>query len=277
MECQATGGLPIYGIFLITVGGIIAFTTLVLEFVLLPKRRKLNKELKTELLTHAIVTGGSSGIGLAVAQELINQNCKHVTLIARNEKKLGEALEKLQQHAKSVESSTSIAIHSVDVSDTEKITKVASDICTSGKCPTPTMIFNVAGTSSSAAFVDTDYKEFDRLMNINYLGSAYTTRAFLPYMMPKTTTKENLPRAIMFTSSQAGQLGIYGYTAYSASKYALRGLAEALQMELGRVNISVQVAYPPDTDTPGFEEEQIGKPEETKLISETSGLFSPER
>lgn len=279
MECEAisNGGLPVYGIVLIAIGGIFILTILVLELILLPKRRKLNKELKAELLTHAVITGGSSGIGLAVGHELISQHCKHITLLARNENKLQEAMETLKRHAKSIESPTIISIQSVDVSDAAKITNVASDICTSGNFPVPTMLFNVAGASSSAAFVDTDYKEFDRLMNINYLGSVYTTRAFLPYMLTKTAPTESFPKAIVFTSSQAGQLGIYGYTAYSASKYALRGLAEALQMEVGRENISVQVAYPPDTDTPGFEEEQIGKPEETKLISDTSGLFSPER
>ena len=279
MECEAItyGGLPVYGVILIVIGGIFVLTILALEFILLPKRRNLNKELKAELLTHAVITGGSSGIGFAVGQELVTQHCKNITLIARNEKKLSEALEKLKQYAKSIESPTIIAIQSVDVSDPEKISKVAADLCTSGKCPVPTMLFNVAGTSSSAAFVDTDYKEFDRLMNINYLGSVYTTRAFLPYMVTKSASKDNNPRAIVFTSSQAGQLGIYGYAGYSASKYALRGIAEALQMEVVRDNISVQVVYPPDTDTPGFVEEQIGKPEETKLISETSGLFSPER
>ena len=135
------------------------------------------------------------------------------------------------------------------------------------------MLFNVAGTSTAASMVDTDYKEFHRLMSINYLGSAYTTKAFLPYMI----SPNRAPRAIIFTSSQAGQLGVYGFTAYSASKYALRGLAEALHMEVAQDNISVQMAFPPDTDTPGFEMEQIDKPEETRLISETSGLFQPER
>ena len=280
MECPLTtyGGIPLYGINLIVLGGIIFLTVVVLDLLLLPKRRRHNKELTDELLTHAIVTGGSSGIGLAVAHELIQKGCKFVTIIARNENKLNDAKQKLEEYAKSVGSSTNVAVYSVDVSDAEKITKAATDICTSDKIPAPTMLFNVAGTSTSAAFVDTDYKEFDRLMNINYLGSAYTTRAILPYMVPKANVnKENHPRAIIFTSSQAGQLGVYGFTAYSASKYALRGLAEALQMEVGRDNVNVLVAFPPDTDTPGFEEEQIGKPEETRLISETSGLFTAER
>lgn len=51
-----------------------------------------------------------------------------------------------------------------------------------------------------------------------------------------------------------GQVGIYGYTAYSASKFGLRGLAEALQQEVIADNIHISLIFPPDTETPGFAE-----------------------
>ena len=79
---------------------------------------------------------------------------------------------------------------------------------------------------------------------------------------------------IVLVSSQAGQIGVYGYTSYCATKFALKGLAESLQMELARDNIYVTVAYPPDTDTPGLAEENKTKPIETQLINETSGVLS---
>ncbi|KAL1139342.1 hypothetical protein AAG570_006327 [Ranatra chinensis] len=82
---------------------------------------------------------------------------------------------------------------------------------------------------------------------------------------------------ITFVSSQAAFLGIYGFAPYSASKYALRGLAEGLQMEVAIHGVKVTIAYPPDTDTPGFAEEEKTKPKETKLICKTSGLFSPHK
>lgn len=63
-------------------------------------------------------------------------------------------------------------------------------------------------------------------MEVNYLGSVYPTRAVI------TTMKERRMGRIMFVSSQAGQIGLFGYTAYSPSKFALRGLAESLQMEV---------------------------------------------
>jgi 3-dehydrosphinganine reductase len=53
-------------------------------------------------------------------------------------------------------------------------------------------------------------------------------------------------------TNQVAQAAIYGYTAYAASKWAIRGLAESLQMELRPFNILVAVSYPPDTDTPGY-------------------------
>ena len=81
---------------------------------------------------------------------------------------------------------------------------------------------------------------------------------------------------IVLVSSQAGQVGVFGYTSYCATKFALKGFAESLQMELARENIFVTVAYPPDTDTPGFAEENKTKPIETKLINETSALVSAE-
>lgn len=65
------------------------------------------------------------------------------------------------------------------------------------------------------------------------------------------------------------QAAIHGYTAYAASKWALRGLAEALQMECKPFNIYISVSYPPDTDTPGYKEEMTTKPDLTKTISES--------
>lgn len=63
-------------------------------------------------------------------------------------------------------------------------------------------------------------------MSVNYLGSVYPSRAVI------TTMKERRVGRIVFVSSQAGQLGLFGFTAYSSSKFAIRGLAEALQMEV---------------------------------------------
>ncbi len=108
-------------------------------------------------------------------------------------------------------------------------------------------------------------------MEINYLGTAYAIRTVLPSM------KSRRKGRIVCVSSVGGLIGLYGYTAYGASKFAVRGFAEALQMEVKPYGITVTVAFPPDTDTPCFVEENKIKPQETKLISESSGVFSPSK
>ena len=78
-------------------------------------------------------------------------------------------------------------------------------------------------------------------------------------------------------SSGAGLVGLFGYTPYSPSKFALRGLAESLRGELKQMGIQVAIAYPPDTDTPQLAAENLTKPPETKLITETAQMWTAER
>jgi len=66
-------------------------------------------------------------------------------------------------------------------------------------------------------------------MDVNYFGSVFATRAVIPAM------KTRLQGRVVFLSSQAGQVGLFGFSGYSAAKFALRGLAESLQMEVGHL------------------------------------------
>ncbi len=79
------------------------------------------------------------------------------------------------------------------------------------------------------------------MMRVNYFGTLFCTKAVVSSMK-----KRNFGR-IAIISSQAGQIGIFGYTGYSASKFALKGFAESLQMELKPYNIYVTLSFPPDT------------------------------
>lgn len=133
------------------------------------------------------------------------------------------------------------------------------------------MLINCAGTSVSGAFDEVVEEAFEDMYRVNVLGSVFPTRAVLPLM------KRQRAGAIVFVSSQAGQVGLWGYTAYSASKFALRGLAQALQMEVHPFNIFVSVAYPPDTDTPGFQVEELSKPAETSMICGAGSVFKADQ
>ena len=192
---------------------------------------------------------------------------------ARSIPKLKSAAKEIESYSDS--STGKVDILSLDLSskDFGKTAKKIEELVSARGAPK--ILFNVAGTSSAATFLDTPIEEFDRLIDINYLGSAYATKAFLPHMIKSNATNKSKSQ-IVLTSSAAGQIGVFGYTAYSASKFAVRGFGEVLNQECYNDGIGVTVAYPPDTDTPGFAEENKSKPEETRLISESAGLFTAE-
>ncbi|KAJ8497350.1 hypothetical protein OPV22_007902 [Ensete ventricosum] len=108
------------------------------------------------------------------------------------------------------------------------------------------------------------------MVEVNLMGTFHLIKAALPAM--KQRGKETgLPASIAIMSSQAGQVGVYGYTAYSATKFGLRGLAEALQQEVIMDNIHVTLIFPPDTETPGLAQELKIRPEITNAIAASSG------
>ncbi len=103
-------------------------------------------------------------------------------------------------------------------------------------------------------------------MSVNYMGALYFARA----------TAEAMTEGgkLVFVSSGAALFGIYGYSAYAPTKFAMRGLAEVLRVELAPRNIAVTLVYTPDTDTPMLAAENRVKPEITKKITESGGLWS---
>ncbi|XP_075877564.1 3-dehydrosphinganine reductase [Nelusetta ayraudi] len=246
---------------LVVAAFIVAFVLLLymISPLISPKPLKLNG-------AHVVVTGGSSGIGKSIAIECYRQGA-FITLVARDEAKLIQAKKEVEKCA--INDKQVVLCISVDVSSdynqVESVIKQAQE-----KLGPVDMLVNCAGTSISAKFEEVEVDRFKKLMEVNYLGSVYPTRAVI------TTMKERRMGRIMFVSSQAGQIGLFGYTAYSPTKFALRGLAESLQMEIKPYNIYVTLAYPPDTDTPLLAEENKMKPLETKLISETSGVSQPD-
>ncbi|KAF0302221.1 3-ketodihydrosphingosine reductase [Amphibalanus amphitrite] len=110
-----------------------------------------------------------------------------------------------------------------------------------------------------------------RLMEVNYFGVLNVLHAAVPGLKARREGR------IAVVTSLGGVVGLWGFTGYCASKYALVGLSHTLLQELKPYGVGVTLCYPPDTDTPGFEQENRTKPEETRLICETAGLFPPEK
>jgi len=218
---------------------------------------------------HVVITGGNSGIGWDLCIDSFKQGA-HVSIVARNQDRLNAIKKELEsiKEKNPVFKSQIIQIESLDISKSCEETQKAFDRLVENAGPVDILINN-AGIFKALEFTNTPAKDFEDMIRVNYLGSVYCTKAVVESM------KQRRFGRIAFVSSQAGQIGIFGYTAYSATKFALRGLAEALQMELKPYNVYVTLAYPPDTNTPGLELENLYKPEETKIIAEGSGLASP--
>ncbi|MCA9623847.1 MAG: SDR family oxidoreductase [Myxococcales bacterium] len=209
-----------------------------------------------------MVTGGSSGIGLAFATEAARLGAKPI-LVARRPEPLEEAKRRIEAEVRGAEVDTL----SLDVADEDAVESVMGAYLEKGRVD---HLVNNAGIAMPGRFVELDKDEFRKMMDVNYFGAVHMTRAVLPAM---TARREG---HILNVSSLAGVLAIYGYTAYSASKFALHGFSQALRAELWPHGVQVSVCFPPDTDTPQLAYENQFKPAETKAIAGTVKTLSPE-
>lgn len=215
---------------------------------------------------HVLITGGSSGIGKSVAIVAAKHGA-HVTLIARDVHKLEKAKYEVMQACKNKDTQR-VEYLSLDITQSyEEVEKAFVDL---EKTMGPIyMLVNCAGTAICGKIEDTSEADVNTMIRLNFLGTFYCIKAVVQSMK---TARDGI---IVLTSSQAAFLGIFGYSAYCSTKFALRGLAESIAMELTPHNISVTLCLPPDTDTPGFAIEELSKPLETKLISQASSLVKP--
>ncbi|XP_055906274.1 3-ketodihydrosphingosine reductase [Eupeodes corollae] len=239
----------------------VAIAAHILVYVFVTKKKQ-----KSIFGRHVVVTGGSKGIGLYIAVECAMKGA-NVTVIARDEKMLKGAVVLLEVLRQSPEQKFNYK--SLDISQSyEKVTECFSEI--EKQFGEIYMLVNCAGMAICGVFEEVSVEDSRKLMEINYFGTYNCTRHVLPKMK---AAKEGI---IVITASQAALFGIYGYGAYTASKYALRGMAETISMESRHLGVSVTLALPADTNTPGFENEEKTKPKETKLISGSGGLAQPD-
>jgi 3-dehydrosphinganine reductase len=210
----------------------------------------------------SLITGGSSGIGLAAARWLA-ANGSHVWLVARRADSLAAAMEKLPCKQGQI-----CGMVPADVSDPKQVTEAVERVTAAAGCPD--LLFNSAGVVQPGYFHDLGRDVFHWMMEVNYFGTVYTTQAILPGMIARGTGH------IVNISSIAGFIGLFGYTAYASSKFAVRGFSDALRAELKPLGINVSIAFPPDTETPQLFYEIPFRLPEQKALNNIPPL-SPER
>ena len=211
----------------------------------------------------AYITGGSSGIGLAAAKRLAATGTR-VVIFSRSDTKLAAALDEIKQDPKAA-----AVAHRLDVADADDVGQVMARAVK--ETDPPDLLINSAGISQADYFENINAAAFDRIMRVNLYGTRNTIAALLPHM------RRQGHGHIVNVASVAGYIGVFGFTGYCASKFAVIGFSEALRGELRPQGITVSVLCPPDTDTPMLHDENINKPPETLKISEGGGLLTADQ
>ncbi|KAK6265874.1 hypothetical protein QUC31_016711 [Theobroma cacao] len=226
---------------------ILPFLLLLLYFIARPRPVKV--PIKDR---HVFITGGSSGIGLAIAKRAASEGAR-VSIMARNLEKLEEA----RQSIRLASGALDVSIFSADARDSNAVQRAVNDAG-----PIDVLVVN-HGVYEHDKLEKQGLDVVNYILDVNLIGSFNVIKAALPLMKDR---KDRGPASIALMASQAAQVGIYGYTAYSASNFGLRGLAEALQQKVIEDNIHVSLMFPPDTETPNLKKAKSTMPELTKII-----------
>ena len=212
-----------------------------------------------------VVAGGSEGIGRSIAIAFAAAGA-NVVVLARSREKLERVLRDLEGARKQPDQK--VSVRSVDVRDWEQ-TRTTIDAVVA-ELGTPTIVVDTAGYARPGYTVDLDLEHYRSMMELNFFGTLHLVKAVLPHLMAAGRG------TIVTTSSMAGLAGVFGYTGYSATKFAVRGFSEALRRELRPYGIRVSVLCPPNTRTPGFDEENRYKPAEVLKAEEKVSTVDPD-
>jgi NAD(P)-dependent dehydrogenase (short-subunit alcohol dehydrogenase family) len=176
---------------------------------------------------HAIVTGASRGIGLAIARSLLAQGAR-VTLMARDAAALQAAATGLGD---------GVAWRTVDVSDEASVAEAFA------RAGAADILVNNAGQAASSPFLRTDARQWQRMLDVNLTGAYHCTQAALPAMLDAGWGR------IVNVASTAGLTGYRYVAAYCAAKHGLVGLTRALALELAAKGVTVNAVCPGYTET----------------------------
>jgi 3-dehydrosphinganine reductase len=206
---------------------------------------------------HVIITGGSSGIGRAMARVFVQRGA-HVSIVARRQSLLGETLAELEELRTSP--SQRLKARSVDVTDLARLEQAMADLM-EDQYPVDILV-TAAGIAHCGHFEDISMSDFYRTVDVDLYGTVNAVKAVVPTMI------ERQKGHIVSFSSVLGFAASFGYTAYCAAKFGVRGFSDALRHELKPYGIRVSCVFPQDTDTPQLYAEREMQPIEARLISE---------
>ena len=187
----------------------------------------------------ALITGGSSGIGLAIARAL-GEDGYRLTISARRPDKLEAAAQQLRDYGFDVEAMPA------NMADEEEITKLVE--AHRERCGRLDVLVNNAGLGVGGAVADAETKKLDLQLNVNLRAVYLLARDAIP--MLKEAGAEHGKALMVNTASYAGKRGQGWLAAYSATKFGVVGLSQALHKELSNDGIQVTALCPGFVATP---------------------------
>jgi len=202
---------------------------------------------------HVLISGGSEGIGLELAKQCAARGAT-VTLVARTRSKLDAA----RAFVLEATPSAKVSVQTADVSQAAQVAQ-AVELGEKELGPVDVCIAS-AGASIPKYFEDLTHDDFAKMMNVNYFGVVNLAKAVLPGMLSRGEGQ------FAAVSSMVAAVPFVGYAAYAPAKVACRSLMDVLRNEHADTPLQFHVAFPPDTDTPGFEKENVTKPYETSHV-----------
>ena len=185
----------------------------------------------------AVVTGGSSGIGAAIARALAGRGW-HCVLLARRE-------ELLQKLAEEVGGEYEVC----DVGDREAVERTAAAVLE--RHPQIGLLVNNAGIPARTGFVDADPERIELVTRVNYLGGVWCLRAFLPGLLAAA------PSDVVNVASAAGTVTAGTSGPYAASKHAQVSFSRAVAAELKPRGVRVHLVMPGFVETEGFPQRAV--------------------
>jgi len=188
----------------------------------------------------AVVTGGNSGIGLAIAQEYDRQGAK-VVIFGRNQQTLDEAAKTLGKSSLAVQGDVT------NLSDLDRLIEVTTEQFGG----IDVLVVN-AGVGQPTPIDQVDEDTFDRISNINFKGAYFTVQKAAPHL--------NEGASVVLTTSASNATGMAGLSVYAATKAAVRSLARSLSAELLPKGVRVNALSPGPIQTPIFD--RMGLPKE---------------
>lgn len=202
----------------------------------------------------AVITGGSSGIGLATAKRFVAEGAK-VAITGRSQKTLDKAVKELGDAVLAVQG---------DVSNLNDLVRIYKSI--ESKFGKIDVIVANAGVYVIGPLAEFTEEMFDHVNDINFKGAFFTVQKALPVL--------NNGASIILISSTVNGKGIPNHAAYSATKAAIRSLARSFSAELLDRKIRVNTIAPGSIDTPVFAT-VTSSAEESKAMAEAMGNFTP--